>query len=61
MWTHSTPVRVVAVDELLDELRDRGTREQHIQLLQRTLDPVPTQRATLTELLALFPAMNAKL
>lgn len=53
--------RVVAVDELLDDLRERGVSPTHVELVQRALQPAPSDRATVAELLQCLPPTNSKL
>lgn len=44
-------------------LRERGVQEKHVALIERTLHPEPKRRASLTELLMMFPStiINSKL
>lgn len=55
------PWITTSVEELLEDLRERGVLEKYVELVQRTLQPTPSERASVAELLALFPAMNSKL
>lgn len=52
---------MVVVDELVEGLREQGIEEKYVSLVEKTLQPVPTKRASLQELLLLFPSMNSKL